>query len=219
MRPSSIKPVRSLISASVLMALAAVAQASSNGLVISQVYGGGGTSGATYKGDFVELFNGGTAAVSLTGLSLQYASASSTGLFSNNSPQALPNVALQAGQYFLIKLEGNNSAGNAALPVTADLNVTGPNISGTAGKLVLVNGTSGLACNGSSTVCSTAQLAQIIDLVGYGSSANYFETSPAPAPSTTTSIVRANGGCTDTGSNAADFSVLTAPAPRNTAST
>jgi hypothetical protein len=27
------------------------------GLVISQVYGGGGNSGATYKNDFIELLN------------------------------------------------------------------------------------------------------------------------------------------------------------------
>src|SRR5262249_26044331 len=44
-------------------------------LVISQVYGGGGNSGATYKNDFIEIFNRGTAAVSVSGWSVQYASA------------------------------------------------------------------------------------------------------------------------------------------------
>ena len=45
-------------------------------VVISQVYGGGGNSGATLRQDFVELHNTGTAPVTLNGWSLQYASAS-----------------------------------------------------------------------------------------------------------------------------------------------
>src|SRR6516225_8888957 len=45
-------------------------------IVISQVYGGGGNSGAKYKNDFIEVFNRGTTAVSLSGWSVQYASAS-----------------------------------------------------------------------------------------------------------------------------------------------
>ncbi|HEY4139753.1 MAG TPA: hypothetical protein VGN65_14925, partial [Casimicrobiaceae bacterium] len=47
-------------------------------LVISQVYGGGGNAGATYKNDFIEVFNPGTAAVVVTGWSVQYASAAGT---------------------------------------------------------------------------------------------------------------------------------------------
>jgi len=44
-------------------------------LVVSQVYGGGGNSGATYKNDFIEIFNRGTSAVSVAGWSVQYTSA------------------------------------------------------------------------------------------------------------------------------------------------
>jgi hypothetical protein len=51
------------------------AQAISPDIVISQVYGGGGNSGAIYTHDFIELFNRGTSSVSLNGWSLQYASA------------------------------------------------------------------------------------------------------------------------------------------------
>src|SRR5258705_13957155 len=50
-------------------------QALSSGIVISQVYGGGGNAGATLTNDFIELFNRGNSAVSLTGWSVQYASA------------------------------------------------------------------------------------------------------------------------------------------------
>ncbi|RPI20547.1 MAG: lamin tail domain-containing protein, partial [Actinobacteria bacterium] len=55
------------------------AQAISPDIVISQVYGGGGNSGAVYTHDFIELFNRGTSSVSLAGWSVQYASATGTG--------------------------------------------------------------------------------------------------------------------------------------------
>src|SRR4029450_12353334 len=42
-------------------------------VVISQIYGGGGNSNATYHNDYVELYNRGGSAVDLTGWSLQYA--------------------------------------------------------------------------------------------------------------------------------------------------
>lgn len=51
----------------------APASALSTGVVISQVYGGGGNTGATYTNDFVELFNRGTTSVSINGWSIQYA--------------------------------------------------------------------------------------------------------------------------------------------------
>src|SRR5215203_179958 len=44
-------------------------------LVISQVYGGGGNANAPYRNDFIELFNAGGVGVNLTGMSVQYASA------------------------------------------------------------------------------------------------------------------------------------------------
>jgi hypothetical protein len=48
------------------------AAAPSSGIVVNEVYGGGGNSGATYKNDFIELRNRGTAAVSVDGWSVQY---------------------------------------------------------------------------------------------------------------------------------------------------
>jgi hypothetical protein len=44
-------------------------------VVISQVYGGGGGSGAPFKQDFIELFNRGSTPISLSGWTVQYASA------------------------------------------------------------------------------------------------------------------------------------------------
>lgn len=183
-------------------------------VVISQVYGGGNNSGATYRNDFVELFNRGDAPATLTGLSVQYASATSSGNFSANPVVTLTGT-LAPGQYYLVQLAGGTSVG---LPLpTPDATGTA-NMSGTAGKVVLVNGTTGLACNGSTgQPCTPAQLAQIVDLVGYGN-ANFFEGSSAVATlGNATAGLRRNGGCTDTGNNGADFATGT-PAPRNTAS-
>src|SRR5438045_2466793 len=55
---------------SMVMALVPLGQfavAASPNLVISQVYGGGGNSGATFKNDFIELFNRGSSPVNVIG--------------------------------------------------------------------------------------------------------------------------------------------------------
>ena len=190
-----------------------VAHAASPDVVISQVYGGGGNSGATYQSDFVELFNRGASAVSLGGLSVQYASATGTGNFSGN-PIVTLSGSLAPGQYYLVRLGGG--ATGVPLP-TPDAAQTGLNLAAGGGKVALVSGTAGLACNGGPTACSASDQARIIDLLGYGS-ANFFEGSPAAGPSgNATGVLRAAGGCTDTDNNAANFSV--APLnPRNTSS-
>jgi len=195
--------------ASVAVQLSAIS--SNPDVVISQVYGGGGNSQAPYANDFVELFNRSSNAVSLAGWSIQYASATGSGNFSANGVVALSG-SLQPGQHYLVQLFSQAAVG-AALPTP---NATGTlNLSGSAGKVVLVSSSAGLACNGAN--CTAAQLASIIDLVGYGS-ANFFEgTAAAPALTNTTAALRAAGGCTDSNANSADFSAG-APVPRNTSS-
>lgn len=193
-----------------LAAIAAPSFASTSGVVISQVYGGNGN---TFASDYVELFNAGSAPVSISGWSIQYASATSTGLFNGNGVTALSGT-LQPGQYYLVQLA---TTSGPALPAADATGTT--NMSGTAGKVILANVSTGLACNGSSTACSAAQLAQIEDLVGYGPSSTFSEgNSPTVAPTSTTALFRANHGCTDTNNNAADFAAG-APAPRNTVTT
>ncbi len=187
------------------------AQALSTDLVISQVYGGGGNSGAPYINDFVEVFNRGSAPVSLTGMSVQYASATGTGNFGANPITAL-NGTLAPGQYYLVQQAGGYTG--APLP-SPDATGTA-NMGGSAGKVALVKTTIGLACNGGSTPCSSAQLAQITDLVGYGN-ANFFEGSAsAPTLSNTTAALRNTGGCSESDSNSTDFTAGL-PNPRNTA--
>jgi predicted extracellular nuclease len=191
------------------------AQASTSGVVISQVYGGGGNStpNGPFASDYVELFNAGSAAVTITGWSVQYASATGTGSFSNGLT-VIGSVTLQAGQYHLVRLGTNATGGGAA--IAADTNGTNTNISGSNGKVILANVSTGLACNGSLTnPCNATQLSQIVDLVGYGS-ANYSEGAAAPAPSASTALFRVAGGCTDTDQNNTNFATGT-PAPRNSA--
>ena len=65
--------VSGLLTGACALVWAATAAASPSGVVVSQVYGGGGNSGATYTHDFVELYNAGSTDVSLAGWSVQYA--------------------------------------------------------------------------------------------------------------------------------------------------
>ena len=76
-----------------------VAFSSQAQVVISQVYGGGGNTGATFTNDFIELFNRGTVAQDLTGWSVQYASSTGTTWAVTN----LTNVTLAPGKYYLIQ--------------------------------------------------------------------------------------------------------------------
>ncbi|MET0592252.1 MAG: lamin tail domain-containing protein, partial [Polyangiaceae bacterium] len=187
-------------------------------VVISQIFGGGGSADAPFTNDYVELFNAHRESISLRGWSLQYASSAGTGLFGANDGQLteLPDVTLEPGQYYLVQLaEGTADAG--PLPTADFVDPTPINMSATAGKMALVKNAMPLGCNGGATPCTAAMLEAVVDLVGYGG-ANYFEGSgPAAAISTTTAAFRAFGGCWDTDDNAADFATA-APAPRHAAS-
>ena len=193
-----------LFLSSVLVSSPPAVRASANGIVISQIYGGGGNAGSTFKNDFIEIFNADGATVNLSGWSVQYSSAAGT------TWQVTPlNGALAPGQYFLIQ-EAQGAGGTTNLPAP---NATG-NIamSATAGKVALVSST--VALSGGCPVGGA-----IIDFVGYGTGAggaSCFEgTTAAPTLTNTTADLRRNNGLQDTDSNSADF-VTGAPNPRNT---
>ncbi|MCB0240939.1 MAG: lamin tail domain-containing protein, partial [Anaerolineae bacterium] len=174
-----------------------------NDLRLSQLYGGGGNSGATYTNDFMEIFNAGTNSINLSGYSVQYAS-------STGSSWQVTNLSgsIGPGQYFLIQ-QAQGSGGTTPLPTPDVVGTIAMGASG--GKAALVNTVTPLT-----GTCPTG--AQIIDFVGFSASANCYEGSgPSPAPSNTTAAIRNSAGCTDTDDNAADFTAG-APTPRNTAS-
>ena len=172
-------------------------------VVISEVYGGGGNSGATLTHDFIELFNRGAVSVSLSGWSVQYASSTGTSWQKTD----LSNVSLAPGQAYLVQ-EAQGAGGTTPLP-TPDATGTIA-MSGTAGKVVLLN-TATLIAAGVSCPTGTS----VVDIVGYGA-ANCSETAPTGPLSSTTAAARTSR-CTDTDNNSADFTVGT-PAPQNTAS-
>ena len=110
-------------------------------VVISQLYGGGGNAGATYHNDYVELYNRSAATVDLSGWSLQYASATGSGWDANRQPLG---GAIGPGEYYLVSLASGGSDG-ASLPPA---NINGQiNMSGTSGKIALVNSFDGLVGN------------------------------------------------------------------------
>ncbi|MBW8865195.1 MAG: DNA/RNA non-specific endonuclease [Verrucomicrobia bacterium] len=169
-------------------------------LTVSQVYGGGGNSGATYINDFIEIYNAGTATIDLSSYAVQYASASGS-----TWSETILNGTISPGHHYLIQ-EAAGSGGTTSLPTPE---ATGTiSMSATAGKVALTKTTTLL------TVSNPVGQANVVDFVGYGT-ANAFEGSgAAPAPSATTSDLRAGGGATDTNDNAADFTAGTVN-PRN----
>ena len=172
-------------------------------VVISQVYGAGGNSGATLRSDYIELHNNGTTAVNLSAWSVQYTSSAGTTWTRTNL-----TGSIAAGGYFLVK-QADGTGGTATLP-TPDTTGTIA-MSGTAGKIALVNT--------QTTLTGSCPLGgAVVDFVGYGTAANCSETAPTAAPPNNASAaIRADNGCTDTGNNSADFA-FGPTNPRNTAS-
>lgn len=202
---SSRAAVRFVLSAVVtltsVMILSPVARAASSGVVISQVYGGGGNAGATLKNDFIELFNRGTTAVSLSGWTVQYASSAGTTWSSTALSGSIP-----AGGYYLVQ-EAAGTGGTVDLP-TPD--ATGSiAMSATSAKVALVNGSTAL-----SGACPTD--ASIVDMIGYGA-ASCSEGNPVASLNNTSAAVRNSEGCAETDANDVDFT-RTSPNPRNSAS-
>jgi hypothetical protein len=190
-----------------LLLFPTAADAGATGVVVSQIYGGGGNAGATYRNDYVELFNAGSATVDLSGWTVQYATAAGTTWQTTSL-----SGTIAPGRYYLVQLASNADVG-AALP-PADATGTS-NLAGTCGKIGLGRGAAALTCGASAGSCSADPLVE--DFVGYGSASDFEGAGSAAGLSNTSAALRANNGCTDTGDNATDFTAAE-PAPRNSAS-
>jgi hypothetical protein len=204
-RVPTLVPLLLLLAA--LLLAAPVARSASPNIVVSQVYAGGGNAGATFTHDFVELFNRGSSAVDVSGWMIQYASASGT------SWQATPlSGTIQPGRYYLVQLASAASVG-APLPAPDATGTT--NLANSGGKVAVARDATLLTCGGAPGSCSAN--AQVADLIGWGSAADYEGAGAAALLANTTANARAGNGCTDTDDNAADFADAT-PAPRNSSS-
>jgi hypothetical protein len=196
-----------LVLAAVLL-MSPVAHGASPDLVVSEVYAGGGNAGASFTNDYVELFNRGSTTVDLTGWTVQYAPATGTSW----SPTALAGT-LAPGRSYLVQLASAASVG-AALPTPDATGTT--NLAASGGKVAIVHDTAALSCGASAGSCSA--VTSVHDLVGYGTATDFEGSGAAPTLDSTTAATRAGGGCTDTDSNAADFTAA-AGAPRNSSAT
>lgn len=187
-----------------------VIAAPNSGLIISQVYGGGGNTSAPWTHDFVELYNLTNSSISLNGKYIQYAGGPQN--FSNDISSSrnvsLPNTLIAPKGYFLIQLSG----GGVGVPLpTAD--ATGnTSMSATEGKVALTSGLiSGSGAPGNPVLPSSA----ILDIVGYGATTSFSENNnPALGASNTTAVIRKQDGEQDTNDNGNDF-VAETPTPRN----
>ncbi len=178
---------------------ASAGQAVSADIVISQVYGGGGNSGATIKNDFIELYNRGTTAVNVTGWTVQYGSSGGT-TWTNKT---VLSGTIEPGKYYLVQ-EAAGSGGTVDLPTPNAIGTIA--MSATAGKVALVSNSTTLTGG-----CPTG----LVDFVGFGTSTNCSETTPTANLSNTTAALRKLNGAQDTDNNSADFTIG-APNPRNT---
>jgi 5'-nucleotidase len=173
-------------------------------LVISEVYGGGGNSGASLTNDFIELYNPTDAAISVSGWSIQWRSQNATGPATGVTPLT---GSVPPGEHYLVQ-QAAGTGGDTLLPT--------PNATGT----IAMGGSNGTAILANTTVAqnpgvgTTAPAGAIIDLVGVNS--NVWEgTDKAPAMSNTTSSSRSAEG-TDTDNNNTDFT-SGVPTPTNAA--
>ncbi|WP_316783529.1 lamin tail domain-containing protein [Pedobacter frigiditerrae] len=187
-------------------------------VVISEVYGGGGNAGATYKNDFIELYNPDNVAVNLTGWSVQYTSATGTGTWAKTDLTG----SIPAKSFYLIQ-SAAGTGGTVNLPTPDVIGTLA--LSGTTGKVILSN--ANVALTGANPAS-----AAVVDKVGFGPTATGFEGTPTAVISNTTSVERKasatstaaslavggaeefDGNGRDTDVNSADF-VVTAPNPQN----
>jgi uncharacterized protein len=157
-------------------------------IVISEVYGGGGNSGATWRNDFVEIYNRSDAAVDVSGWVVQYYAA--TGGAGGN---ATLSGSVAPHRTYLVQMAAGANTLATALPT--------PDATGTA------------TMSAASGRVDLTQSGTVIDRVGYGATVTDPETSAAPGLTNTTSATR-NAPCVDTDNNATDFRA-TDPSPEN----
>ena len=189
-----------------LLAIPALASPAGTGLVISEAYVNGGSAGASYINKFVELYNPTSAAITLTGDTLQYRAPTSTVVPSGSQVFELSGTVEPSG-HFLIQLPSNGSTSNPGAPLpTPDLSTGGSINPGAAG------GTLFIAASTSGVLPTDAS---VIDKLGWGTSNSPEGTAPT-GNSVVLSYQRDSAG-TDTDNNAADFQVAT-PTPQDAAS-
>ena len=170
-------------------------------VVIQEVYGAGGNTGAVFHDDYIMLYNNGVSSIDLSSYSIQYAPSTSINGTNWSSLNLTGNIGPSG--YYLIRIVTTNTAGidfpSGLVNISWDLGNSG--INANEGKIALMN---------NQTVINT-QVPPVgyIDHLGYGTGgngANSFEGAAKTGPSNTqTSLARVPLG-NDSNNNSADFS-------------
>lgn len=131
-------------------------------VILTEVYGGGGNSGAVYNQDFVELYNPGADAVALTGWSLQYYT--STGTTPSKSIEFSTDVQILPYQHFLLAASG----GEIGAPLPGKDMEAIASLSLSAGKVVLFKTVDKQTLT---TIDALVSNVSYVDIIPYGKAA------------------------------------------------
>ena len=205
------------------LATAPTQPAAAGDIVFSQIYASGGNPGSTFQNNFLEVFNRTNSVIDIS--SWRFYISDATGTFNLSiSFVSSRGMAIGAGRYFLIQF-GPPSSNGAPLPNPDFIVPSDPIIIPGFPPIPPINlspsGKVFLTAPNTSLLGSTCPLpnSEIVDFVGYGSTANCFEGGgPVPTLSSTTAALRQTNGCTDTDNNNGDF-LVDVPNPRNSGST
>lgn len=186
-----------------------LASTGGQGVVISQIYGGGGSGTATFNADYIELHNNTGISQNIGGCKIMYGSGSGNlGTSASNIFTFPSNTIIPSGGYLLVA--SNPTNGLAPLPLSGDFTMN-INMSASNGKVAF--GSSSMINN---AFLSAQPVGSVYDFVGYGT-ASESETSSATGINATNAGFRKNNGCDDTNNNLNDFEAAT-PNPRNASS-
>ena len=197
------------------------AQSGPSGMRISQIYTRGGESGAAFRSDFVEIFNGGTAPVDINEWSVYVKGLGGDPSGFGRVFLTSQNAGVEPGHFVLVRMGSGGTNGSPLPQPDASAVIFGFeeslfNMNADSAQVALLRkGAPDPPRNG----CPVLPSDGIEDYVGYGNSVCSEGGQPAPAPGLTTALVRRGGGCVETNNNAADFQVLDATAPRNSSTT
>ncbi len=167
-------------------------------VIINEVYGGGGNSGATYTHDFIELYNPTDEDIDLSGWSIQYAS--KAGDF--NTKFTLSGI-IKAKSYYLIQC-GKGAGGTMSLP--------SPDASF---DIAMAKDSFKVALADNDVKVTSPSDSNVVDFVGIGEANSYEGSGTGPKLDNPFSASRTN--FIDTNDNASDFT-KTNPTPQNSTS-
>lgn len=189
------------------------------GLVISEVFTSAANGVAPYDADFIELYNPTSAAIGLSGKSLQLRQADDTVIGTVPLSTSVP-----AGHHFLVQVDAASSpsTGHQDLP-TPDL-VADPALAASAvnqtAEVILGDASGSAPDYGTGNLASKAH---VIDMVGFAGAGSYEAASadlPAGVSQVYNSVHRADNAIdagADTDNNATDFT-WAGPTPENATS-